>query len=150
MSTPASAVCGPAFPLGVRLLASVLVAAVLYWAVRSQEALGRVEWNGWTAAVIAFALALVLWSATWMWRSRTCVDPQGIRQTWLRDKRVAWRDISQARLVALPYLDALITPRLVVRPRGGGIVIFHSADRRVLQVFASYVSTGTPLFASHT
>lgn len=135
---------GPAFPLGVRLLASLLVAGLLYWAVRSHEALAGVEWNGWTAAVVGGALVLVLWCLAWMWRSQTWVDAQGIGQSWIRDKRVAWQDISQARLVALPYLDPLITPRLVVRPRGGGIVVFHCADRRVLQVFAAYITTGLP------
>jgi len=144
VSAPAPALCGPAFPLGARLLASLLVASVLYWAVRSHEALAGVEWNGWTAAVVGGALALVLWSTAWIWRSRTWVDAQGIGQSWIRDKRVAWQDIAQARLVALPYLDALVTPRLVVRPRGGGVVVFHCADRRVLQVFAAYVTTGLP------
>lgn len=143
-----TAVCGPAFPLGVRLLATALIATLLHWGWRSQPDLLDEDWNGWTAAVLGTSLLLALWSLAWMWRSRTRVDAQGIRQTWIWDKRVAWTDIAQARLIAIPFLEALITPRLVVRPRAGGTLVFHCADPQVLRVFAAYVTTGTAPFAS--
>jgi hypothetical protein len=139
---------GPAFPIAVRLLASALVAGLMHWGVRSLDELTSVRWNGWTGAVVVGAMVLVIWSLVWMWRSRTGVDAEGIHQSWIRDKRVAWRDITQARLIAIPYLDSLITPRLVVRPRGGGVVVFHSADPRVLGAFAAYVTTGVPPIAA--
>ncbi len=139
---------GPAFPIGVRLLASVLVASLMHWAIRSLDELAGVRWTIWTGVGVVGAMALVVWSLVWMWRSRTGVDAEGIHQSWIRDKRVAWRDITQARLIAIPYLDGLITPRLVVRPRGGGVVVFHSADPRVLGAFAAYVTTGVPPIAA--
>ena len=139
---------GPAFPIAVRLLASALVASLMHWGVRSLDEFAGVRWNGWTGAVVVGAMVLVVWSLVWMWRSRTGVDAEGIHQSWIRDKRVAWRDITQARLIAIPYLDGLITPRLVVRPRGGGVVVFHSADPRVLGAFAAYVTTGVPPIAA--
>ncbi len=140
---------GPAFPIAVRLLATALVASLMHWGIRSVDALTGVRWNGWTGTVVVGAMVLVIWCLIWMWRSRTGVDTQGIHQSWIRDKRVAWRDITQARLVAIPYLDGLITPRLVVRPRGGGVVVFHSADPRVLGAFAAYVTTGVPPISAH-
>ena len=139
---------GPAFPIAVRLLATALVASLMHWGIRSLDELTGVRWNGWTGTVVVGAMVLVIWSLVWMWRSRTGVDAQGIHQSWIRDKRVAWRDITQARLIAIPYLDGLITPRLVVRPRGGGVVVFHSADPRVLGAFAAYVTTGVPPIAT--
>ncbi len=141
------AIRGPAFPLGVRLLASALVGGLMHWGLRSRAELLDVDWNGWTAAVVGLAMFMAVWSLVWMWRSRTGVDAQGIHQTWIRDKRVAWHDINQARLVAIPFLEGLITPRLIVRPRGGGTMVFHSADPQVLRVLASYVMTGTPPFS---
>lgn len=140
---------GPAFPIAVRLLASVLVASLIHWGIRSLDELTGVRWNGWTGTVVVGAMVLVVWCLVWMWRSCTGVDAQGIHQSWIRDKRVAWRDITQARLIAIPYLDGLITPRLVVRPRGGGVVVFHSADPRVLGAFAAYVTTGVPPISTH-
>jgi hypothetical protein len=130
----------------VRLLASALVAGLMHWGIRSRTEWLSVPWNGWTAAVIGVATFMAVWSLVWMWRSRTRVDAEGIHQTWIRDKHVAWQDITQARLVAIPFLEGLITPRLVVRPRGGGTVVFHSADPQVLRAFAAYVTTGTPPF----
>lgn len=155
MTTPAPApglpaLQGPAFPLGVRLLATALVGAVLVWGVRALEALSSTPWDGWTATVLGTALVLVVWSLTWMWRSRTGVDAVGIHQSWIRDKRVAWGDITQARLIAIPYLDFLVTPRLVVRPRGGGTVVFHSADPRVLGAWAAYLTSGIAPCAPRT
>lgn len=137
---------GPAFPLAVRLLASVLVAGLLYGALDSRAQLLGVDWNGWTATVVGLAMLMAVWSLVWMWCSRTGVDAQGIHQTWIRDRHVAWQDISQARLIAIPFLEGLVTPRLVVRPRGGGTMVFHSADPQVLRVFAAYVAHGTPPF----
>ena len=46
---------GPAFPLAVRLLASALVAGLLYGALDSRAQLLGVDWNGWTATVVGWA-----------------------------------------------------------------------------------------------
>ena len=139
---------GPAFPIAVRLLASALVASLMHWGIRSLDELTGVRWNGWTGTVVVGAMVLVVWCLVWRGRGRTGVDAGGIHQSWIRDKRVAWRDITQARLIAIPYFDRLITPRLVVRPRCGGVVVFHSADPRVLGAFAAYVTTGVPPLAA--
>ena len=141
---------GPAFPIAVRLLATALVASLMHWSIRSLDELTGVRWNGCTGTVVVGAMVLVVWCLVWMWRSRTGVDAQGIHQSWIRDKRVAWGDITQARLIAIPYLDRGITPRLVVRPRCGGVVVFHSADPRVLGAFAAYVTTGVPPLGAAT
>ncbi|HSW17077.1 MAG TPA: hypothetical protein VLJ86_07610 [Ramlibacter sp.] len=133
---------GRAFPLAVRLLATALVAATFYWGARASDA-----WLAAGATMPAIvlggsALAVVLWCLAWMWRSRTRVDAEGVVQTWVWTKRVRWADVTQARLIGVPGLEWLITPRLVVRPRGGGVVIFHSADRAVIAAFAGFVTLG--------
>ncbi len=144
-SFPAPYASGPAFPLGVKLLATVLVAYTLYWGVRSGGGMlaSREAWAG--ALLSAVCLVLVVWTLFWMWRSRTSVDAEGITQTWIWNKRVRWADIGQSRLIGLPGLQWLVAPRLMVRPRGGGVLVFHSADRAVLAVFASFVTVGSPL-----
>lgn len=135
---------GRAFPLAVRWLATALTAGTLYWGLRSQGALATAEWSLPAALVTGGALLLVIWCLVWMWRSRTSVDAEGIHQTWIWDKRVRWDEVAQARLVGVPYLSWLVTPRLVVRPRGGGVLVFHSADPQVLAVFATYATLGVP------
>lgn len=138
---------GPAFPLTVRLLATALVVATVAWGLNVRAELGATSWSVTAAVVVGGCGVLVLWCLVWMWRSRTRVDDQGIHQSWIWDKQVRWDQIAQARLVGVPKLEWLITPRLVVRPRGGGVLVFHSADRRVLEVFATYVTVGAPLMA---
>ncbi len=136
---------GMAFPLVTRVLATALVGWTAYWGLRSGGALAATDWNTTALAVFIGALLLVLWVLAWMWRSRTGVDAQGIHQTWIWNKRVAWADIAQAKLIAIPGLEWLIAPRLMVRARVGGVMVFHSADRLVLASFASYAGTGVPL-----
>ncbi len=65
-----------------------------------------------------------------------------MRQSWIWSKQVSWCDVTQAQLVGVPGLQWLIAPRLVLRVRGRGLMVFHTADRRVLGVFALFVSTG--------
>ncbi|MFD0666388.1 hypothetical protein ACT80S_01615 [Ramlibacter sp. MAHUQ-53] len=136
---------GPAFPLTTRVLATALVGWMAYWGLRSGGALAATDWNPTALAVFIGALVLVLWVLVWMWRSRTGVDAQGIHQTWIWNKRVAWTDIAQAKLIAVPGLEWLVAPRLMVRARGGGLLVFHSAHRVVLASFACYAGTGVPL-----
>ena len=138
---------GPAFPMAVRLLATAMVAGMAGWGLAIRAELGAAGWNLTAAVVVGGSAVLVAWCLVWMWRSRTRVDAQGIHQTWIWDKHVRWDQIAQARMVGVPYLQWLITPRLVVRPRGGGVLTFHSADPRVLGVFATYVTFGAPLVA---
>lgn len=142
---PAAGPCleGVAFPLGVRLLATLMVGALLYWGLASADSMLHSGFTPAGALLLAAALGLVLWCLRWMWASRTSADAMGIRQTWLWRKQVRWCDIAQARIVGVPGLEWLVAPRLVVRPRGGGLMVFHSADRKVLAAFARFVTTGS-------
>lgn len=142
IAAPGRRVEGRAFPLGVRLLATLMVAALCYLGLLG---IGPVLQSGWSASgalLLAVAVALVLWCLAWMWISRTAATASGIEQSWLWRKRVRWCDIAQARIVGVHGLEWLVAPRLVVRPRSGGVMIFHSADRDVLAAFARFVTMG--------
>lgn len=136
---------GAAFPLSVRLLATAVVAVTAYWGVRSTAHIEPAQWLKPSGLMILAAMLMVAWCLAWMWRSRTRVDHEGIHQSWVWDKRVRWTQVTQAKLIGIPTLEWLIAPRLVVRAGSGGLMIFHSADRRVLAVFATYAATGTPM-----
>ncbi len=127
---------GAAFPPLVKAAAAGLVAAMLAWGLRVADELLAVDWTFGAAAVVVLAIAMVLWCTGWILRSRTSVDAARIRQTWMWDKQVDVADITQARLVGVPGLAWLVAPRLVVRARGRGLLVFHAADPRVLAAFA--------------
>ena len=133
---------GAAFPVPTKLLASALVATMLLWGWRALPQLMGADWQFSAAALVVLALAMVGWCLYWIWASRTCIDEQGIHQTWMWDKHVAWGEIVQARIIGVPYLEWLIAPRLAVRVKSRGVVVFHVADRQVLGALAVFVTTG--------
>ncbi|TWO65525.1 hypothetical protein FN976_27345 [Caenimonas sedimenti] len=144
MNDTVYAVEGTAFPLTVKWLASVFVAALVLQGTRVGVPLLEAGWTDSAAAVFVLAGLSVGWCLWWIWRSRTAVDAAGIRQSWIWTKRAAWGDIAQARLLAVPGLEWLVAPRLIVRMRVGGVVAFHCADPKVLQALALFAATGVP------
>jgi len=147
---PPEALEGPAFPWSIKILATLTVATVLVGGLRMVAGAGDLSWTQPSAWLLfAAALAMMLWYLFWIWRSRTVADAHGVRQSWMWDKEVAWADVVQSRIVAVAGLEWLVAPRLVVRVRGGGMTVFHAADRRVVKAFAIFVTTGaTPPAAS--
>jgi hypothetical protein len=81
-----------------------------------------------TLVVVLACLGYICWS-------RVRMDDTHIEQTWVWRKRVAIAEISQLKLIYVPYMSWLIAPRLVVRLGVTGWYVFHAADRRVLQRF---------------
>ena len=143
---PDDAVEGAAFPLAVKALASVLVAALVFWGV---QALDQMTGAGWSTSAVLFmgvTLCVIGLCYYWILRSRTAIDASCIRQSWLWPKQVALADITQAKFIYVPYLHWLIAPRLIVRARGRGLFVFHAADQRVLQRFA-HLSLGVAAVA---
>ena len=136
---------GPALPMAVKLLSSGLVAVMLYWGAQAREQLAVAEWQMSAALLVVAAVLLVLWCLSWIWRSRSWVDAEGVGQSWMWNKRVLWRDVSSARLVGSPALAWLMAPRVLVRARGtAGVMVFHCADRQVMDACAAFMVLGQP------
>jgi hypothetical protein len=134
---------GPSFARSLKALATVLVAALGVAFARALPELlaAGLPWNAWAVILAALGVIAACWVA--MLRSRTGIDDTAIRQRWLWRKQVRLADIAQAKFVAVPHLEWLIAPRLIVRVRGGGVVVFPSADREVMRAFASLSVRGT-------
>lgn len=127
---------GAAFPLPVKALATLLIVALAFWGLRAAD---QIVGTGWSAGAVVFmgvTLCVIGLCYYWILRSRTAIDANSIRQSWLWPKQVALADITQAKFIYVPYLHWLIAPRLIVRARGRGLFVFHAADQRVLQRFA--------------
>ncbi len=126
---------GPSFPWLVKLLATGLVAVVVFWGQQAARTLARSE-LGWgvyatvlvTGAVVVFCYAVVLFS-------RTEVCTSHIRQRGPWPTEVALADITQAKLIDLPGLRWLIAPRLMVRVKGWGAYTFYAAEPLVIERF---------------
>ena len=127
---------GAAFPLLVKVLASALMAALVVRGARVANEVAATAWSPGAAVVLLTALGLVGLCYYWILRSRTSISPTHIRQTWMWNKEVAMEDVAHIKFVCVPYLSWLIAPRMVIRARGRGVLVFHAADARVLQAFA--------------
>jgi hypothetical protein len=130
-------VSGPSFPVTLKILATGLIVALVVAGAAvmlgsSGRDAARLSFGQW-----GFLLAVVAVIASGYWgilTSQTSCDSQCIEQTWLWCKRVNIAEITQLKLVALPGLNGLVVPRLVVRT-GYGLTTFHAGDPDVYARF---------------
>ena len=134
---------GPAFTRGVKALACVLMVGVAVFGIQAAPAFieRRSSWPAFLFMMLALGFVVVCFVA--MLRSHTRIDATSISQTWITHKRVALRDITQMKLIYVPGLTWLIAPRLIVKVRSPGSIVFHTADPKVLAAFAK-LSMGEP------
>jgi hypothetical protein len=132
---------GPAFTPGAKVLASALMLALAAFGWRALPLLQTTAWSWPALILLAMALGSVVLCYAWILRSRTRISATHIRQTWITDKQVLLADITQVKLIYFRRLAWLIAPRLVIRSRLPGTMVFHAADPRVLGAFA-HLCTG--------
>ena len=127
---------GPAFTVLIKLLASVLVGALVVWGARASRVM---DWQAFSLSaglVWAAALAIVLVVYYWLLKSRTSIKNGVIEQTWVWKKSVSVAEIRQAKFIYLPALSWLIAPRLIVRT-GPIMTVFYTAHPAVQRAFAA-------------
>lgn len=123
---------GPAFPLTTKLFASALMLALLVWGWRAADKIIAAPMSNGAYGFLLAAVIALLCCYVALLRSRTAISATHITQHWLWTKRVALDDVTQAKLIHLPYLSWLIAPRLMLKVRGHGLYTFHIADPAVL------------------
>lgn len=125
---------GPAFGWSARGLA-LLALVALAWQAHSAW-LGfdtRPDRLTWT--LLGLGGLGLLYGLGHIWLTRTRVDATHIRQRGWSHTEVEIARITQIKLIYIPSLSWLISPRLVVRSGGFRRCVFHAADRAVLQRF---------------
>ena len=139
------AVEGAAFTPLIKGTATVLMAGMAAYAWRAADELGAAAGGVSTSAILFLGLlgAMAAFCFWWILISRTRVTATHLHQTWWNDKRVALSEVTQTKLILIPGLTWLIAPRLVVRTRSTGSVVFHAAERPVIAAFAR-ISLGMP------
>jgi multisubunit Na+/H+ antiporter MnhB subunit len=142
---PTSTVEGPAFSFGVKLLAGAMMLGLAGYGARAFAKLLSQPGSLTAVALMAVAIACLALYYGWMLRSRTGIGPTHLHQTWIRPKRVALAEITQLKLIFVPGLAWLISPRLVVRTRAPGSIVFHAADPKVLEAIARLALRQLPL-----
>jgi hypothetical protein len=124
-------VSGPAYGRFFRLLATAMVLGVLAMAVRATLLLPddvQAAQGYWILGIGMLALLASYWV---LMRSTTIIDGQGIRQSGLTDKKVAWHELHSARLFGPPFAR-----RLMVRTANGRFRFFFGGSPELLAAFA--------------
>lgn len=125
---------GPSFPRTTKLLASVMMLALVVWGWRVADEIATASMGSGGYGFLLATMAVLLSGYWGMLRSRTAISATHISQRWLWTKRVALAEVSQAKLIHLPYFSWLIAPRLMLKVRGRGLYTFHIADPAVLAI----------------
>jgi hypothetical protein len=132
---PARMVSGPAYNAGFRLVASALCVALAAYGVTVALRFPLLQYGvGMQLLLLGAALMLGV-SYYWFLRSTVTIDQRGIRQTWMFNREVEWRDVRSAKMLGIPYLSWLFPPRLLVRT-GNSYVVFNGGTRELLIEFA--------------
>jgi hypothetical protein len=132
---PEKDVAGPAYGPVFKAIATILTVALLGYGVSIAMRFPLLSLGFGVKALLLGAAVLLVLSYYWFLRSRTTIDATGIRQTWVIDKRVDWRDMRGAKMIGIPYAGWLFPPRMVVRT-GNSFTTFNGGSRELLIEFA--------------
>jgi hypothetical protein len=132
---PSDNVTGPAYGGGFKLLATLLTVVLLGYGVSIALRFPLLAFGLGVKALLLGAAVMLLVSYYWFLRSRTTIDASGIRQSWVIDKQVDWRDVRGAKMIGIPYAGWLFPPRMVVRT-GNSFTTFNGGSRELLVEFA--------------
>jgi len=125
---------GPSFPLTVKLMASLMMIALLVWGWRVADEIAGASMSSGGYGFLLATVGVLVCCYWGMLRSRTSINMTHISQRWLWTKQVALAEVTQAKLVHLPYMNWLIAPRLMLKVKGRGLYTFHVADPAVLDL----------------
>jgi hypothetical protein len=132
---PAGSVTGPAYGQGFKVVASLLTLVLLGYGASIALRFPLLSYGFGVQMLLLGAAAMLLLSYYWFLRSRTTIDATGIRQSWVIDKQVDWRDMRGAKMIGIPYAGWLFPPRMVVRT-GNSFTTFNGGSRELLVEFA--------------
>ena len=132
---PAKHIEGNSFSPALKMLATCSMLVLGYSAWRALDMGAWVQLDESAQVFIGLAMMLLAGGYWGILTSRTSIDGQCIRQTWLWHKEVRLADLTQVKLILVPGLSWLIAPRLVVRAGGLMLTTFHVADPAVLAAF---------------
>lgn len=132
---PAKPVTGPAYSPWFKLFATIVTLTLTVYGISIALRFPLAQY-GFAIQALVLGSALMLGiSYYWFLRSTTTIDQEGIRQTWLYDKRVAWRDVRSAKMLGIPFMSFIFPPRLVIRT-GNSFSTFNGGSQEVLVEFA--------------
>jgi hypothetical protein len=132
---PQKSVTGPAYGAGFKMMATTITLALVAYTASVVWRFPMLTFGLGVKALLLGAGMMLAVSYDWFLRAQVTIDATGIRQTWLYDKQVQWRDVRGAKMIGIPYFSWLFPPRMVVRT-GSAFMTFNGGSQEVLIEFA--------------
>lgn len=132
---PEKTVTGPAYGNGFKVCATLLTLMLAVYGASVALRFPLLQLGFGVKALLAGAAVMLGVSYYWFLRSRTTIDADGIRQTWVYDKQVRWDEMRGAKMIGIPYASWLFPPRMIVRT-GTAFTTFNGGSQEVLIEFA--------------
>jgi hypothetical protein len=132
---PEKRVTGPAYGLGFKVMATVLCAVLAGYGTTVALRYPLLQYGIGVQLLLLGAALMLGVSYYWFLRSVVIIDERGIRQTWMFNRQVEWRDVRSAKMIGIPFFTWLFPPRLVVRT-GNAFATFNGGSKPVLIEFA--------------
>ena len=132
---PAGAVTGPAYGPGFKLIATVVCAVLAGYGIIVGLRYPLLQYGLAVQLLLLGAAVMLGISYYWFLRSVVMIDARGMRQTWMFNREVEWRDVRSAKMIGIPFFTWLFPPRLVVRT-GNAFATFNGGSKPVLVEFA--------------
>jgi len=114
----------------MRLVATAALLVIVVFGLRSWDVIAVAGWASPAALMFVAAFLGMAGSCYFMVNSVTVIDEQGIRQTGLMEKKVAWADVRMARC------PRWSTNRLIVKAERGPFTVFFAGDAALRAAFA--------------
>jgi hypothetical protein len=132
---PEKTVSGPAYGLGFKFIATMVCAVLAGYGISVALRYPLLQYGIAIQLLLLGAAVMLGVSYYWFLRSMVTIDERGIRQTWMFNREVEWRDVRSAKMIGIPFLTWLFPPRLVVRT-GTAFMTFNGGSRDLLVEFA--------------
>jgi len=132
---PEMTVTGPAYGPGFKIMATVLCALLAGYGTTVALRYPLLQYGIGVQLLLLGAALMLGVSYYWFLRSVVIIDERGIRQTWMFNRQVEWRDVRSAKMIGIPFFTWLFPPRLVVRT-GNAFATFNGGSKPVLIEFA--------------
>lgn len=132
---PEKSITGPAYGAGFKMMATTITVALVAYTASVVWRFPLLTFGLGVKALLLGAGVMLAVSYYWFLRARVTIDATGIRQSWLYDKQVLWRDVRGAKMIGIPYFSWLFPPRMVVRT-GSAFMTFNGGSQEVLIEFA--------------
>ena len=134
MSEPLLSLTGPSFPKAIKCIATLFIITLFWFSVTSLLHLRQLDYTWKVYLGLTIPILICAYGYGFILRSTTTITNEKIIQSWIFNKEVLLKDITQVKLIHVRFLNWIIVPRLILRTHRG-VYVFQTADARILENF---------------